>query len=298
MATKIGLGVVLALASIAPAQGAAPKGAPGKSGAFEQACTDLLHGKLPPGGAKAVDSLRKACEGLMDARTQAQRDAEEQAQARQALAAPQQPAKATPGGTGAGAAPAGEAKTTAAADQGTGVGAAFEQAGSELMGPKRGAAMGMKRGGQRVGFTLTTNPVGWFTGLGVNAELFGRLLPNLSWVGGAQYSRTEATNGTVDTVGIEGGADYFLIGKNNEGLRVGPRMELAFGRESFQTSTNFAWLGLSGEIGYNFIATNGITGMVSAGFGGRIAGDKQENFSSLTGGELGPYAKVGIGYSW
>jgi hypothetical protein len=38
--------------------------------------------------------------------------------------------------------------------------------------------------------------------------------------------------------------------------------------------------------------------MVAGGFGGRIAGHKQENFASMTGGEFGPHAKVGTGYSW
>ena len=50
------------------------------------------------------------------------------------------------------------------------------------------------------------------------------LLPKVSWVGGAHYSRADATNGNVD-------------------------------------------------------------------------GHKQENFSSFTGGEFGPYAKVGVGYA-
>jgi hypothetical protein len=116
--------------------------------------------------------------------------------------------------------------------------------------------------------------------------------------GGLRFSRTDATNGSVTTFGAEGGIDYFVFGRNNEGLRVGPRLELAFGRESFQTATDFGWLGLSGEVGYNFVASNGITGLAAVGLGGRIAGHKREDFSSFTGGEFGPYAKLGVGYSW
>lgn len=291
----MGLGVMLAAAPAAFAQTVHGAETGGTSTAFQQACVDLLNGRLPPGGAGAADALRDACGRLMKERTQAQRDAEDRAQAQQALA--EQPRRqARDGGTGAGPSEAGTGQGSAAA-QGTGVGAAFEEAGRELVGPRRGAAMGMKRGG-RVGYSLITNPIGWFNGLGINAELFGSLLPKVSWAGGARYSRTDATNGSVDTFGVEGGADYFLIGRNNEGLRVGPRLEVAFGRESFQTSTDFGWLGLSGEVGYNFIATNGITGSVAAGVGGRIAGHKRQDFASFTGGEFGPYAKLGIGYSW
>jgi hypothetical protein len=93
--------------------------------------------------------------------------------------------------------------------------------------------------------------------------------------------------------------DFFAIGRNNEGLRIGPRVELAVGRETFQGETTFARMGLSGEVGYNFVATNGLTGLVAGGLGGRIAGDNaNENFTSFTGGEFGPYLKVGLGYSW
>jgi hypothetical protein len=35
------------------------------------------------------------------------------------------------------------------------------------------------------------------------------------------------------------------------------------------------------------------------GLGGRVAGDSQnQNFASFVGGEFGPYAKIGVGYSW
>ncbi len=290
----MGVRVMLAAAPAAFAQTALGAETAGTSTAFQQACVDLLNGRLPPGGAAAADALRDACGRLMKERTQAQRDAEERAQARQAFVAEPSRRQAA-GGTGAG--PQAAEEQGSAAAQGTGVGSAFEEAGRELVGPRRGAAMGMKRGGP-VGYSLITNPIGWFNGLGINAELFGSLLPKVSWVGGARYSRTDATNGSVDTFGIEGGADYFLIGRNNEGLRLGPRLEVAFGRESFQSATDFGWLGLSGEVGYNFVASNGITGAVAAGVGGRIAGHKREDFASFTGGEFGPYAKIGIGYSW
>src|SRR6266540_390356 len=237
-----------------------------KSDAFDRACVDLLHGRMPE-GEKAIRALKDACGNLMGGRADERIDAEKQLQA--------QP--------------------------GQGVKAAFEQAASELTDPrKRSKGIGMRQSGP-VGYTLVTNPFGWFNGLGVNAELYGAIrdAPKFSWVAGARYSNTDATNGTASTFGAMGGVDLFIIGHNNEGLRIGPRAELAAGRERFQGSTTFARLGLSGEVGYNFIATNGITGLLAAGLGGRVAGDsKNDDFASFVGGEFGPYLKAGLGYSW
>ncbi len=309
-----GLGLALALA-FAPAAGAqeaqtqeepqqqpsaeaASTQAAATSPAFEQACVDLLQGRVPSGGPDAIDALRRACEGLMSARSSEQREAAERAQVRQALAASgaQQGEGAPPAQTGTGAGAAEQGQTSEAAQ---GIGAAFAQAGRELRQGGGTRVLGRKSGGDPVRFSLVTNPVGWFTGLGINVEGFGSLLPKVSWVGGLRYSKTDANNGSVNTFGAEGGADYFLYGRNNEGLRIGPRLELAVGRETFQQTTTFAFLGLSGEVGYNFIATNGITGAVSAGVGGRIAGDdRDDDFASFTGGEFGPYAKLGLGFSW
>jgi hypothetical protein len=266
------------------------------SPAFEQACVDLLQGRVPSGGPDAIDALSRACEGLMDARTSSQREAAERAQVQQELAASgaQQGEPQAQTGTGAGAAEPGQGSEAA-----QGLGAAFAQAGRELRQSGGTRVIGRKSGGDPVRFSLVTNPVGWFTGLGINAEGFGSIIPKVSWVGGLRYSKTDANNGTVNTFGAEGGADYFLYGRNNEGLRIGPRLELAVGRETFQRTTTFAFLGLSGEVGYNFIATNGITGALGVGVGGRIAGDdRDDDFSSFTGGEFGPYAKLGLGFSW
>jgi hypothetical protein len=118
-------------------------------------------------------------------------------------------------------------------------------------------------------------------------------------VAGARYSSADASNGTVSTFGAMGGVDWFIVGRNNEGFRVGPRVEVAAGREEFGNDTTFARMGLGGELGYNFIASNGITGLVAAGLGGRVAGDDQnDDFESFVGGEFGPYLKLGLGFSW
>jgi hypothetical protein len=89
-----------------------------------------------------------------------------------------------------------------------------------------------------------------------------------------------------------------MLGQYNSGLRIGPRLDLSFGRESSTSTSTSARLGLTGEVGYNFISTNGITGMAAFGLGGRVAGDKNEQLSSAVGGEFGPYVKLGVGYSW
>jgi hypothetical protein len=261
------------------------------SDAFDRACIDLLHGRMPQ-GEKAIKSLRDACSNLMsgrvDERLDAERKRQEQLQARRQLQAMAQGQQVEAG------------QSSAQPQQGQGVLAAFGQAASELTGGQRTKALGMRPRGP-VSYMLVTNPVGWFGGLGVNAELFGTFqdAPRFSWVAGARYSATDASNGTASTFGAEAGADFFAIGGHSEGLRIGPRLEVAAGRERFQGSTTFARLGLGGEVGYNFIATNGISGLAAVGVGGRVAGDSQnDSFASFVGGEFGPYAKVGIGYAW
>lgn len=200
-----------------------------------------------------------------------------------------------PGQTELGAGVARETPTAGAS-----VRTAFANAGRELIGQREGFALGRTRGGT-VGNTLMTNPLGWFSGLGVNVSYIRPIsqLNKLSWVASGRYAHANASNGDVTTFGIGGGVDLFLIGRNNEGLRIGPRLELAFGSEDVQGTSTFARVGASGEIGYNFIAGNGITGAVAGGLGTRLAGDEQnESFDSFTGGELGPYLKLGLGYSW
>jgi hypothetical protein len=267
------------------------------SDAFERACIDLLQGRTPE-GEQAVRALQDACRNLMagraDERVQAEQRARDQAQAREQLrlkaegSAPEGQGDVEPG------------RAAAPVDPGTGVLAAFGQAASELAGRGARMPMGMKRRGP-VGYTLVTNPIGWFDGLGVNAELFGAFKdqPKFSWSAGARYSQTDATNGDVQTFGALGGLDWFIIGRNNEGLRVGPRLEVAAGREDFGGDTTFARLGLGGEVGWNFIASNGLSALLGAGLGGRIAGDEEnDEFASFVGGEFGPYLKVGLGFSW
>ena len=58
-------------------------------------------------------------------------------------------------------------------------------------------------------------------------------------------------------------------------------------------------LGLAGEVGYNFVATNGLAASVAGGFGGQIAGDDQnQEVQNFTGGDYGPYLSLNLGYAW
>lgn len=260
---------VVVLASVARAQEAgtttqAPGGGAG-GGDLGEACFDLLNGQQPAGDA---DTVRSQCAAVL----------------RRGLE--QRSAEASVGRAGVA--------------EGEGTRAAFSQARDELLGRgDRPAGMGMTSRGP-VRNTLMTNPLGWFSGLGVNVE-FSRPFPfqKLSWIAAARYSRTNASDGAVTSFGLGAGADFFLIGRNNEGLRIGPRLEAAFATQSIQGTTNFGRLGASGEVGYNFVAGNGLTAAVAGGIGGRLAGDRQnESVSSFTGGEMGPYVKLGAGYSW
>jgi hypothetical protein len=291
----------LALASGAsanPQGGNQPQGAPAKaaeaSGAFDRACMDLVQGKAPK-DAQAIDALRDACAKLMKARSEDERrraearqhqlQLQEQLRQQQAEARIQQQAKVQPGKSAA-AVPAGESVPTA-----------FEQAGSELMGATPRGLMGYRRNGEPFQNTVSTNVVGWFTGVGVNAELTHSFMREFSWIGGAHYSQSAATSNSIYTLGFGAGADWFIIGRNNAGLRVGPRLDYSFGREEAGGPTK-SRLGLTGEVGYNFLASNGITGSAAFGLGGRIAGDANSQLSSGAGGEFGPYVKLQAGFSW
>jgi hypothetical protein len=288
---------VLALASRGAAQQAGA--ASSTSDAFDRACVDLIHGKVPKGGAQAADALRDACATLMKTRAEEKKTQQQKAQQKKQ-------AQAQTGAAGASAqgpsAQVQAGQSSAPAQPGQSAVAAFEQAGGELVtGKPRGSTMGMRRGGEPFVSTLVTNPVGWFTGVGVNADYVRSFQTKFNWTAGAHYSQANASGtSSLYEAGFLGGVDWFIIGKNNEGLRVGPRFDVSFGREADPAGGNStrARLGITGELGYNFIASNGITGQAAFGLGGRVAGDKNDSLSSSVGGEFGPYGKLGVGYSW
>lgn len=281
-AKVFGAAAGLALARGAPAQEAGAKAAQATSDSFERACVDLVHGKTPRSG-QALDALRSACDALMKDKIAARRAADQRRQAREQLRV-QRSAEAS--------------QSSAQVEPGESVLAAFARAGNELVGGTEHGQLGLRRTGQPFVNSVTTNPIGWFNNVGVNAELLRSFAPQLSWIGGAHYTQSAAASRTLYTLGFLGGVDWFVIGQHNEGLRVGPRLDLSFGRESSTSTATSGRLGLTGEVGYDFIAKNGITGQAAFGVGGRVAGDKNEQLSSSVGGEFGPYVKLGVGYSW
>jgi hypothetical protein len=254
-----------------PALAQAPGGGAGQGDAARRSeagdaamvgkCLDLLRGEVREGDD--LGALRDRCSALVRA-------------------------GARPG-TGSGAVQPGDAVRTS-----------FQQAGSELVGRDRPVPLGHTRSGP-VENTLETNPVGWFTGLGVNAE-YSRVIDafdKVSWVADANYARANASNGNITSFGFGGGLDLFVFGRRNAGFRLGGRLGLAIGNQDVLRTTTFARLSGGGEVGYRFIASNGLTAGAAFGLGGRLAGDAQnEQFASFTGGEFGPYFKVGAGFSW
>ena len=289
-------GVVWALALVAAsaqAQGQA-QGKGQSSNAFDRACIDLLEGKTPQ-GEKAITALKDACANLMSGRAQDKIDAEQrrkQQRAAQEALRLQAEGRVQP------------QQSSAQPQQGQDIPAAFGAAAGEMVGTKKKVPLGMRSNGRPVDYLLVTNPVSWFTGLGINATLFGALgdAPKFSWVGALRYSATDTSDGSTIGFGAMAGLDYFFIGQHNEGLRLGPRLEIAGGRERFSSTSStstFGRLGLAGELGYNFIASNGVSALAAVGLGGRVTGSSSHNnFSSFIPGDFGPYVSLGIGFGW
>ena len=179
-----------------------------------------------------------------------------------------------------------------------GIGGSLQEAGEALQGRPAVEERGMLASGKEVRNSLTLNPVALFSGEGVNLTYWRPVSPKVTLVGGARYSRTDIRdNGAMTTFGVTAGADYFVIGQQNEGLRVGPRIDAGVGGQTFGETDVSGSLGLAGEVGYNWIASNGVTAGLSAGLRGRLAG------STLSGdrpssASFGPYGRLNLGYSW
>jgi hypothetical protein len=293
----------LALASGALAQqssggGAGRTQAPGTSAAFDKACMDLLQGKTPK-DPDAIEALRSACAKLMKTRSENQLRSQQaqiqRAQQLEQIRAEQEALRQQQQQLSKGVKPG---QSAAPVQPGESVPAAFSRAGQELVGATPRGMMGFRRNGQPFQNTISTNTIGWFTGgIGINAELLHAFEQKWSWTAGAAYNQAAVSSANVYNLGFLGGVDYFIIGQNNAGLRLGPRFDVSFGRETAGAGVT-ARLGITGEVGYNFLASNGITGSGAFGLGGRVAGSSNDQLSSGAGGEFGPYVKLNVGFSW
>lgn len=148
--------------------------------------------------------------------------------------------------------------------------------------------------------TVTTDPVAIITGAGINGQYVRPIRPKLSGVAGANFSRVNAGAGSLTNFGGTLGLDYFAIGHNNEGLRIGPRLNFGLGRDDIASGTTFGNVGTAGEVGYNYIADSGITAGAAAGMGVRVGTEPNPDtqVGTRAGVRADPYGKVNIGYSW
>lgn len=185
-------------------------------------------------------------------------------------------------------------------DQGVdfGVGGSLQEAGGALQGRPAPQPRGTLGSGKEVGNSLTMDPIGLFIGEGINLTYWRPVSPKVTLLGAARYSRIDVReNGSTTSAGITVGGDYFMIGANNEGFRIGPRVEAGVGGETFGESDVSGSLGLGGELGYNWIAANGITAGLAAGLRGKVAGSTLSGDRPSTAA-FGPYGRLNIGYSW
>jgi hypothetical protein len=169
---------------------------------------------------------------------------------------------------------------------------------ADELGDERRAAdrrMGRVEDGD-VKHTVTLDLAGVATGDGINGQYLRSIRPKLSTVLGGNYSRTDGVGGAITKFGAEAGLDYFLIGRHNEGLRIGPRVVGSVGVDTTGGSAGFGDIGAGAELGYNFISRMGITAGAAAGwdllFKGRLGGNSEGDVDGH------PYGKLNVGYSW
>ncbi len=190
-------------------------------------------------------------------------------------------------------------QTSKHAISGTAKAAAGEAAseGAALEGSSRQWGEGMGELADRfVKNTLTVDAAGLFDGNGINAQFVHSMTPKISGILGANYTRAAALSGSITQLGAEVGVDYFIIGQHNEGLRLGARGVGSVGWDGTGSSAGFGDIGVGPELGYNYIASDGLTAGAAAGVDFRLGA----SLGGTTTGEadLHPYGKVNVGYSW
>jgi hypothetical protein len=159
-----------------------------------------------------------------------------------------------------------------------------------------GEGMGELSADHFVRNTATFDIASALTGDGLNVQFLHSLSPKITGVLGANYSRTSSVNGALTKGGIEVGADYFIIGQHNEGLRIGPRAVASVGVDTVSNSAGFGDIGIGGEVGYNHITRQGLTAGIAAGYDLRLQGSLGGNNNADADGH--PYGKLNVGYSW
>ncbi len=171
---------------------------------------------------------------------------------------------------------------------------------------------GMVRG-HDVHNSVTTNPFTIATRSGPNLmyeRSFGDHASGLLGVGSQMSSGSVLYGGMI-------GLNVYLTGRHNDGLYLGPRLNLGFGGGSRATiiGSGFTSAGgrfadafagargdpnrLGAELGYQWISGAGLTLGLAGGidYGLRLFGDIPST-SSVFGNRLSPYGAVKVGWSW
>jgi len=159
--------------------------------------------------------------------------------------------------------------------------------------------------------SLTLNPFGLFSPGGFNLKYERSFSDKISGIIGARVQPSR----DVNPYALNLGADYFLMGRRNEGLYLGPRLNLGLGAANGSAFTGMrstgvpagralsdAFIGagtyrdaVGGELGYNWISARGLTlglgGGVNYGFGSQTA-------IAAVATRWEPYAALNVGFSW
>lgn len=158
---------------------------------------------------------------------------------------------------------------------------------------------GMLGDGEEVRNTIVTDPIGVILGDGVNAQYYRPISPKVSAVIGGRFARTRlGEGGAATTAGATGGVDFFMLGENNEGLRIGPRIVGNVGTETIGENAVAGSIGAGGELGYNWIAESGVTAGVAGGVNALLGGSVNVDVEGFGEAGINPYGRINIGYSW
>lgn len=172
---------------------------------------------------------------------------------------------------------------------------------------------GMVRG-HDVHNTVTTNPMTIATRSGPNLTYERSFGDNASGLLGIQ---SQMSNGAVVFGGMVG-MNVYLTGRHNDGLFIGPRLNLGFGggsRSSISGAGNGtvggrfadAFAGARGdpnrigaELGYQWISGQGLTLGLAGGidYGLGLYGSSPVAPYTVLNNRLSPYGAVKVGWSW
>jgi hypothetical protein len=193
---------------------------------------------------------------------------------------------------------AGSAVEEACQEAGRAVGEGVEEGARALAGNESQLDRGILEEGNRVRNTVTTNPIGLFLGEGLNATYSWSMIEKISLVAGGRYSRTRLQESALSAFGVIAGGDFYLVGQHNEGLRIGPRIEASLAQETLGEDVTSGAIGLLGELGYNWIAANGLTAGIAGGLRFEAGGDLDPSDGADLDAGWGPYGRLNVGYSW